>query len=38
MLRSWGVGEVEFEGMELREITLAVDVQSEDFSTRLRLR
>jgi len=38
LLRSWGVGGVGFEGMELREIILAADAQIEDYSTRFELR
>jgi len=38
LLRSWGVGEAEFDGMELREIALAANVQIKDFSTRFELR
>jgi hypothetical protein len=38
LLRSWGVGEAEFDEMELREVILAVDVEIKDFSTRFELR
>jgi hypothetical protein len=38
LLRSWGLGEVWFDGIELREIALTADAQIEDFSTRFELR